>query len=269
MTYLASVDSGSRYDVDATAYFNRTTGMFEDSKKDINDLIVSLKQLSIWDELDVLCVAGFGLPPDGEANALLNMVKDEHNATVFGSPSYTPDQGWHFLGSAFGYYIDTNFVPVAGVTKYDDDSVCLMAYYQSGAIPFTATFIGHAYGAAAGTYLYGGPSNTRLAKIQAAGTPATVVQVSDINGGIAGKRDNSADYILELDDEDDDTATESSSALDTVNNLYVGARNDRGTADQFYTGQISAWGIGSGNIDLGDFIAAIEAYFVARGTEAF
>lgn len=261
MTFLVKTINATEPDPIALDYIARTTGMTDECKTDIQFLIAELRQKNVLEHLDVLCIAGDAdTTAHAEANALLNIIKDNHNAVIgAGTPTYTEDEGWDFNGTT--EYIDSNFVAVSGVTKYDLNDCMFGAYARDAAVNVVMGM----------TDLI---SASSLLKISVAGLEvranmqATVdvgkAYVSTI-GAIAGTRASTGGHAV-FTEAGSAFNSRSTTALNDTENVYIGCQNRTGSPGSFYTGAIGAWAIGSAPVRPQFFITALANYFTRRGT---
>jgi len=117
------------YSDEAKAYFDRLeeVGSLPASSqlKNIDDLIKGLVADGLWDNGDVLSISA--LPLEGQA--LLNVIKNDHNATKTGTLIFTPNKG--FKGNNSGY-LKRNFIPKTQGVNYQKDSATIATFITEG-----------------------------------------------------------------------------------------------------------------------------------------
>ena len=102
-----------------------TTPPTEARKKLIDRTIKELKSFGIWYQLDVL----YFFAAETQQAALLNWIKNAHNATAVNSPTFTVDRG--FTGDGATSYINSNFTPLSQGVRYLGASAMIAIYSRT------------------------------------------------------------------------------------------------------------------------------------------
>ena len=153
---------------ESRALFQRmTTPPTETRKKLIDKTIEELKSFGIWYQLDVL----YFFAAETQQAALLNWIKNSHDATAVNSPTFTANQG--FVSDGSTSYLDLNYNPSAG-PKYTLNSAMYGFYINTTA--GSSNTIGEMGSR--------GASSTTTVNIQLAHTTSNK-QTSQINSGTA------------------------------------------------------------------------------------
>lgn len=112
-----SAPAGAVYDVSANNLFDAMDVKPSASRKrEINRLIVDLKEAGVWPKLDMLQVYA---AHDSQA-ARVDWVNPSRVATAVNSPTFTTDRG--FNGDGATSYVDTNYNPTSGPNYAQDDA---------------------------------------------------------------------------------------------------------------------------------------------------
>ncbi len=258
-----ALSQGVGYSAEALALFDRfTTPPTAARKTLINNLIVSLKSAGVWSKLDTLYVMAAA---DSQA-ARQNWIKDAHNLTAVGGPSFTADRGYDFDGAS--QYLRTGYVPSADAVNYALNSgsafvwcrenVAIDGYALSGAGLSGQVGVIPRRGA--------GAPDTYVAVVNTGGTTgATTGSVSNSIGLTHADRSASALTTVYKNGLSATTNTVVSAALANVE-VYLGARNNAGSPNSFDTRQQAGAGMGASlGAEAATLYSALNTYFQAVG----
>ncbi len=263
---LGGVLTGN-YDADVIAHLNRITTSDLTLLDDLNMLIVTLKNIGVWDLLDVICVVH-----DNAADSLLSLKGATYDATNINAAAFVANRGFT-PDSATNAYIDTNFIPsAAGVLADQSDSFFI---YKNTAIEGDIPIHG-AYQSSAGEIINLKMIGVITAISQDAAVSyysqqlnsATVSPAGLVPIGFAGgTRRTNGDVEVRADGLNSINTPITSNGLLNSISLFVGAQNYGGTPSDFGVDQISCWGAGGAltTQQLSDLRDAIQTYMVARG----
>lgn len=106
-----------------------------DRQRLIDRTIRTLKALSLWDKLDVLCLVGAD-----QTSSLLNWKQNGvGNATIVGSVPFTNNRKFAIPTATSTNYMDTQFNPSTFGGQFVQDSMSMMAWIPG---PYTAQSVG-------------------------------------------------------------------------------------------------------------------------------
>jgi len=250
------VNSGGKfytYQPETKTLLSALTGTYSLArKKQIDVLIKSLKTAGIWAKLDVLQM--YAAPT--AADAVVNWKSPgTFNATLVNSPTLEADRG--ITGNGTSSYINSGYNPSTGGNKFLQDSACTGLYHRT-------TFNGLT-GANGTSYAVFATSFSRLNN--AVGSSFSVAMPV---GAIIFSRTNATEFYSNS-NKTVNTHTVNSNGVPNVN-IYVGARNDTGTATNYSTTQFAMFFSGSylNSTEQNLFIDYVETYldFIGAGVIA-
>lgn len=232
-TFSATVDAASG-DSDVNAWKNAVItagGSVSGDREDaLVTLVGSLKTDGIWAKLDRFWIWS----AENTFSALID-IKARVSASPVNSPTFTVDRG--YAGNNSNSYINTNFDPSSNGVNYTRNSAS-GGYWEvnnTGA-GSSDTQIGATAAGAYAVNIAANPGGNIVSRInQAAG-----VTVSNPGlGFIMANRSGSSASELYFNGASIGTNTGASAAL-IAQQIYVGARNNAGTADTFAPDQVAA-----------------------------
>ena len=227
-TFRVAFRQLSGYDNKADSLFNRMNIQpIATRKSNINTLITTLDDSSIWDKLDALWI--FAAHDQQAAN--LNWIEDDHNITEVYNPTWTADTG--YTGDGSDAYLRTDFTPDSDGDNFTKDDASLGVYVYDNksenvndmGVRHTAT-TGMSYvSARTTTDVSGGRLNNPTSS-------AVVSSVTDATGLTAVMRWD-ADSLAAYHAGEADTATVSTDVL-PGKEVYILACNQN-NSDEFHT----------------------------------
>jgi hypothetical protein len=258
--------SGSGFAAETTSLLARMSSQPNGARQTlINNLIVSLKNTSVWAALDVLHVYAAA---DSQA-ALLNWKTAAADGTLVNAPSFSADRG--FTGNGTTSYINTNFNPVtfSGV-QYAQDSCHMGVWSRTDAVN---AGIDIGMRTSASTF-------QSLMQIRISGDNYTLrPNVNASPSSVAGATASSGNIVLRRNAASGATATtvfrngssvasqNSTSAAPASLSFFVGAVNTNGTASSFSAREYAAAHLGANLTDqnISDLYSALNTYMTAVG----
>ena len=149
--------ANSPYSATVWQFLNRTSGLDATHVSAYQALIDGLVTDGVWSKLDVLYIYA----TQSAANASLNLVSNNYNAGVRGSPTFTVDRGFTGVDNSTTVFIDTGFnCTSAPSPKFTQNSGHLSAWNVTN---------NWAYNGAIGSYL-SGPGNANNCQPQDKGS---------------------------------------------------------------------------------------------------
>ena len=253
---------GPSYDADAQAYIDATGELFPD---DLNTLVLGIKAAGLWDDHIGSIKKAIGVP--SLAASMIDLRNTAFNGTAVNTPTHSATAGWGFT-AASSQYINSGWqVPATG-SKATLDSVHigvrlkagggvgqgLCSAYTDSAPERYCGFLSFANGDQdvcfhGGNSAIFGPTQNPVAPANYIGTSTgTNASATYVNGASAA------------------TSAAASTATIAVN-VSIGALNNKGTPQNFFTGRVTLWHGGAG-LDASQAAALntlFDAYAAAAG----
>ncbi len=243
------------YDPDAQAYITATGELFPDA---LNDLVLALKAAGVWSKLDSFKKA-IGVP--SLAASMIDLRNTTFNATAVNNPGHSATTGWTFL-QASSQYVDNPWGPgISGATA------------TVGSVHF-ARRIKSAL--ASGGSAIRSPGNINASCGFEFFEPGfTIIKLNDntnlttgdlnVTGHYIGSRVGTARALYR----NGSALVTDTQATGSMSNrkMPIGARNNAGTIDGFFTGRITVEHSGQGldATEAAAATAAVDAYATAAG----
>lgn len=258
------------YDASAVTYFTRySVAPSSTDKRIISDFYRGVKfdnSLLPSGSLSTLFDAIWLMANPYQDGAKFNLISNSFSLTEVASPSWTSYQG--YTGNGTSSYLNTGLAPSA-TTIASQNSFSYGIYLrnnsavagQSGAVNAGNTswvVIGPKF---TDNKMYFGV-NSALADFGASATTIT-----DSLGLKSAKRTNSTTVVAYDRSNVLLNQTTGASAARTTQIIYIGARNNAGTADSFDVRQISFAFIGIGTISIPNLYTRIQALMTSFGTQ--
>lgn len=230
----------------------------------VDNLITSLKGSGHWANTDRLWLFGAE-----NTQSALRDIKTTALASVVNAPTFTANQG--YAGNGTSSYVDSGAVLTA-MTAYTLNAASLFTYIR------TSRTTGQAYahgvvganGQPAQLFINYTSNNNFNSINNGNATGGTDINVQ---GGWVATRVGANDFRnFQKGVQTGPTETLSAAvAVPTTRSVYVGARNNNGTADNFSADQFSILGIGGGfnTTDAPLLDAAINSYMTSLGTNVY
>ncbi len=126
------------YSVEAQQFFCRLSTQPSSARKQIYDTLISgLKSTGVWDKLDALYVLA---APDA-STAKINLIQNDYNLSVVGSPTFAADSGYTGTGTKTSY-LNTTFNPTVGTHNFTLNSASLFAWKNTAPVGDHGLIIG-------------------------------------------------------------------------------------------------------------------------------
>src|SRR5262245_4534966 len=253
------------YDRDARAIYKAFESEPQPARKlAINDCVAALKAAGVWTKLDVLYMFAAA---DSQAAKINWKNPATFNASEVSSPTFTIDGG--FAGNGSSSYLNTTFDIALNASQYTLNSAHMMMTTTTSRA--TGGTLGH------------GVLNTNAAQVLVVFNSTNDFSLLNTNSGGGGSdtqargswiinRPNSSFRDTYYNGALVHTYTNTASAVPASGRtVYIGARNNAGTADLFSNDQVSAFSIGGGfpAREQSNVTAAIFNDLVATGAFSF
>jgi hypothetical protein len=227
----------------------------------VSRTVTALKAANTWRKIDDVWL----LVAENAPQALTSL-KQRRLATAVNSPIFTADRGYAFDGST--NYINTGFVPATDAVAMTGTSMRLAVYERTNIGVSATTAAGCVETGTKNLYLR--PRNTttvQFANLNSANAAFTLPSADSRGLHVVAKTgpDAWAGYLNAV-------STGATSGLSTATDLpalavYIGARNNVGSADQF-RGSTVGWVSVAGALSAGEELAyyqALRTYMTAVG----
>ncbi|RWN51915.1 hypothetical protein [Mesorhizobium sp.] len=251
------------YSAEALALFARfTTPPTEARKSLINNLITALKGAGVWSKLDCLYIQAAETEQAGQRN----WIKDAHNLSPVAAPTFTTDRGYDFNGTT--QYLSTQYTPSTQAVNLTLNNASAFVWCLDN-----VQGDGYALAATGAAGLIGliprrsGSADTYLAALNVSTTTGTSVGVVADSRGLTHMERATANLTTVYKNGAASVTHAIASAGLPNQPVYLGARNNSGTANSFDTRAQAAAGMGAslgadGSLALYN---AVNAYLTAVG----
>lgn len=250
--------TGAGYDAAASAYFARAGTLSDGRKALINALVLALKANGTWAKRDALWL----IANETSAAGFKNLIRDDHHLTQAGTGTFTADRGWAGNGSTG--FLHTDFISSTDFIAGSVNSNHLEIYNRTNRTTSNAFSDFAAY------------DDTRLWSIQCSYANQTYMRNFNVDASVGAAATAQGYWVNNRSAAGATQHYRNASALTPLTGasngllaieLYIGASNHAGTAEEFNTDQYAMAGIGA-SLSAAEVTAdqaVIEAYMDAIG----